>query len=45
VVIRLDEGLGPLRRRRFFGCLEDATLDLTTARVESFRLVGDGPTG
>lgn len=32
----VDRGMGPLQRRRFFGCLEDATLPLVDARVKAF---------
>ncbi len=35
----VDQGMGPLRRRRFFGCLEDATLEHVSARVEQFETV------
>ena len=34
----VDQGMGPLRRRRFFGCLEDATLEHVSARVERFEV-------
>jgi hypothetical protein len=31
--IVVSQGMGPLRERRFVGCLQDATLDLVQARV------------
>jgi hypothetical protein len=31
--IVVSQGMGPLRERRFIGCLQDATLDLVQARV------------
>jgi hypothetical protein len=34
----VDRGLGELRRRRLFGCLEDATLDLVQASVTSYQV-------
>ena len=34
----VDRGLGELRRRRLFGCLEDATLDLVRASVTSYQV-------
>jgi hypothetical protein len=33
VRIVVSQGMGPLRERRFVGCLQDATLDLVRARV------------
>jgi hypothetical protein len=36
VTLRLNEALGDLGRRRFFGCLEDFTLDLVRADVRSW---------
>jgi hypothetical protein len=35
----VDQGMGPLRERRFVGCLEDATLDLVSAEVIATRRV------
>jgi hypothetical protein len=34
----IDRGLGELRRRRLFGCIEDATLDLVRASVMSYEI-------
>lgn len=39
----VDRGMGPLQRRKFFGCLEDATLDRTTARVTGFEVTVTRP--
>jgi hypothetical protein len=36
VRVVLDAGLGELARRRLFGCLEDATLDLVRASVAAY---------
>jgi hypothetical protein len=36
--LTIDRGLGELRRRRLFGCIEDATLDLVRASVTSFEI-------
>jgi hypothetical protein len=36
VTLQLNEALGDLGRRRFFGCLEDFTLDLVRADVRSW---------
>ena len=34
----VSQGMGPLLRRRFFGCLEDATLERVWARVQSYEI-------
>jgi hypothetical protein len=34
----IDRGLGELRRRRLFGCIEDATLELVSASVTSYEI-------
>jgi hypothetical protein len=39
VTLQLNEALGDLGRRRFFGCLEDFTLDLVRADVRSWSVV------
>jgi hypothetical protein len=38
VQLTLDGGLGELARRRLFGCLEDATLDLVRASVRDYEI-------
>jgi hypothetical protein len=41
VTLRLNEAIGDLGRRRFFGCLEDFTLDLVRADVRSWTVTPD----
>ena len=38
----VDRGMGPQRRRRFFGCLQDTTLDRVTATVTGFDVAPAG---
>jgi hypothetical protein len=38
VRLTVGRGLGELRRRRLFGCIEDATLELVRASVTSFEI-------
>ena len=38
----VDRGMGPQRRRRFFGCLQDTTLDRVTATVTGFEVAPAG---
>ncbi len=38
VELIVQQGMGPLGRRRFFGCLEDATLDHVSAHVDRFEI-------
>lgn len=41
VDVLLEPGLGELRRRRYFGCLEDGTLDRVRAKVVAYEVLDE----